>query len=131
MQVYKNRVLEALDLACYFNIILFCLVKLFFIVEATKANQTIIAYVSVSITFALFIAVIAFHVLTETCSIKKILKSIICQRREIDDNVGLDDSSPSTTSQRGKPVPTVSVVDAPTNHGEQCYIQLEEPLLTS
>ena len=82
VQIYKKRALEALELACFFNIVLFCLAKLFIIIEAKKRDQAIIAYVSGSIIFILFIAVVAFHVLTEVCSIEKVLKYICDPPRE-------------------------------------------------
>ena len=128
VQIYKKRALEALELACYFNITLFCLVKLFIIIEATKRDQAIVAYVSGSITFTLFIAVVAYHVLIEVCSVEKILKHI-CQRKERDENVELSNCSLTNNFQTSQPEPTVSVIDAPTCYEEEPLPQLKEPLL--
>ena len=38
-QVYKRWLIEALELACYFNIIIFCLAKLFIIIEGYKERS--------------------------------------------------------------------------------------------
>ena len=127
-RIYKKRALEALELACYFNITLFCLVKLFIIIEATKRDQAIVAYVSGSITFTLFIAVVAYHVLIEVCSVEKILKHIR-QRKERDENVELSNCSLTNNFQTSQPEPTVSVIDAPTCYEEEPLPQLKEPLL--
>ena len=122
-----------MELACYFNIILFCLAKLFIIIEATKRDQAIIAYVSGSITLALFVAVVSFHVLTEVCSIEKALKRF-CQRKQ-EEGVDLGNCTSEGGSQGSQCVPTMSVVDAPTNHGDRDALkpfdQLTEPLLTA
>jgi hypothetical protein len=129
-QIYKRWLIEAIELVCYFNIMLFCLAKLFIIVKATKRDQAIIAYVSGSITLVLFVAVGSFHVLTELCSIKKAFKHF-CQRKPGDkcycNSIDLGD-----TTSGSQCVPTLSVVDAPSNQGDvsECSDQLSEPLLT-
>ena len=133
-RVYKIWIIEALELTCYFNIILFCLAKLFIIIEATKRDQVIIAYMSGSITLALFVAVTGFHVLTEVCSIEKALKCF-CQRKQEEEGIDLSNCTSRSGSQGNQCVPTMSVVDAPTNHGDgdalQPFDQLTEPLLTA
>ncbi len=136
-QIYKRWLIEALELVCYFNIMLFCLAKLFIIIQATKRDQAIIAYVSGSITLLLFVTVGAFHVLTEFCSIEKILRYFkFSQRGQEGESIDLrsDCTSVSGNSQVNQCAPTMSVVDAPTNHGDgdilECSDQLSEPLLT-
>ena len=131
-QVYKRWLIEVLELACYFNVVLFCLVKLFIIIKATKRDQATIAFVSGSITLALFLAIVCFHVLTELCSIEKALKRFR-QRKQEDVNLG--DCTSGSGSHASQSVPTTSVVDAPTNHGDgdvlQPFDQLTHPLLTA
>jgi hypothetical protein len=95
--------------------------------------------VSGSITLVLFVAVGAFHVLTELCSIEKILGHFkFCQRgpgqEEESIDLHADCTYASGNSQASQCAPTTSVVDAPTNHGDgdvlECSGQLSEPLLT-
>ena len=131
-QVYKQWLIEALELACYYNVTIFCLAKLFIIIEVTNRNQAVIVYVSGSISLALFVAVAGFHVLTEVCSIEKALKCF-CQSKQRNEDVDLRNYSPNCDPQVSQRVPTMSVVDAPTNHGdgEGPFNQLTEPLLTT
>ena len=131
VQIYKKRLLEILDSICYFNVILFCLVKLFVIMEAKIRNQAFIAYVSVFITFALLLAVIVFHVLTEVCCIEKV--SCLTLRQKRNKCVNLGDCSAASNSQEHQILPTFSVIDAPAaHHREQPFgDELKEPLLTT
>ena len=133
-QIYKRWPIEVLELVCYFNIILFCLAKLFIIIKATKRDQAIIAYVSGSIMLVLFVAVCAFHVLTEVCSIEKTVKHFY-QGKQEEQSIDLGDSTSASGSQASQCVPTMSVVDAPTNQGDrhvlECSDQLSEPLLSA
>ena len=132
-QVYKKWLIEVLELTCYFNIILFCLAKLFIIIEATKRDQAIIAYVSGSITLALFVAVAGFHVLTEVCSIQRAFKHFYQRKQE--EGIDLGNFTSGSGSQESQCVPTMSVVDAPANQGDRDALdpfdQLTEPLLTA
>ena len=130
-QIYKRWLIEVLELVCYFNIILFCLAKLFIIIEATKRDQAVIAHVSGSVTFTLLIVVAVFHVLTEVCSTEKALKHFCKKKQNEEDDLG--DILPESNSQGSQQVPTMSVVDAPTNHGEgnEDFTHLTEPLLTA
>ena len=129
-QVYKRWLIEALELTCYFNIILFSIVKLFIIIEASKRDQTIITYVSGSITLVLFAAVVCFHILTELCSMEKALKYFY-RRNQGNGDIDLCDCSPGSDFQGSQCVPTMSVVDAPTDHkeGEEPFNNLTKPLL--
>ena len=87
-----------------------------------------------SITLALFVAVAGFHVLTEVCSIEKALKRI-CQRKQEEEGVDLSNCTSESFSRGSQCVTTMSVVDAPTNHGDGDALwpfdQLTEPLLTA
>ena len=136
-QIYKRWLIEALELACYFNIILFCLAKLFIIIKATKRDQAIIAYVSGSITLILFVAVCVFHVLTEVCSIEKAFRHF-CLRKQEEESIDLSGDCTSASGSQASHdqcVPTMSVVHAPTNQGDgdvlECSDQLSEPLLSA
>ena len=133
-QIYKRWLTEILELVCYFNIILFCLAKLFIIIKATKRDQAIIAYVSGSIMIVLFVAVCVFHVLIEVCSIEKTFRHFY-QGKQEEESIDLGNSTSASASQASQYVPTMSVVDAPTNQGDgdvlECSDQLSEPLLST
>ena len=85
-----------------------------------------------SISLALFVAVAGFHILTEVCFIEKAFKHF-CQRKQRNEDVNLQEYLPESGTQGSQCVPTMSVVDAPTNHGdgEESFSQLTEPLLTT
>ena len=70
--------------------------------------------------------------LTEVCSIEKAFKRF-CQRKQRNEDADLRNYSPESGSQGSQCVPTMSVVDVPTNHGdgEESFNQLTEPLLTA
>ena len=94
-------------------------------------DQVIIACVSGFISLALFVAVAGFHVL---CSTDKTCKHF-CQSKQEEEGVDFGNYTSGSGSQGSQCVPTMSVVDAPTNHGDedtlQPFDQLTEPLLTT
>ena len=68
-KIYKNRLVDAIETVMYFNILAIAAFTWYFL--GTGKSQAAIAYVSVILTFALLLAVIAFHVYKYTglCSI--------------------------------------------------------------
>ena len=125
-RVYKKWPIELLGLICYFNILVFSLSKSF----AQERNQTVPAYLSVSVTFMLFLAVVTYHFIDEvflqTTIWKKMTKLTTNQG---DTSVILEAVNDGINSDSSEP--TISVVDGPS-----CEVsltlkdnELEEPLL--
>ena len=67
-QVYRQWSVNVLETICYTNMALFCLSRLFVLESSDEKGQKIVAYISGSITFALFVAVLAYHLFTELMS---------------------------------------------------------------
>ena len=62
-RIYKNWYLDFLEMSCYVNLILLCLVELFDSGNNEHGNVT--AYVSVSYTMVLFAVVLGYHIIAE------------------------------------------------------------------
>lgn len=80
--IYKKWPLEVLEVISYINIVWFCLAS-YYTVESER-GQWIVSYVSGSITFVLFLIVLAYHVINE-CFVKtnlyQILKQLLLRER--------------------------------------------------
>ena len=62
-QIYKKILLNVLEVASYYNIIIFSVTTLYLL--DTNRNHNAVAYTSVSISFTIFIIVIAYHVCSQ------------------------------------------------------------------
>ena len=62
-KIYKNWVVEIVEMICYLNIALFSATILY--TREAERSHTFTAYISGSITFALFLVVLIYHVFTE------------------------------------------------------------------
>ena len=131
-RVYKNWPIELLELTCYFNILVLSLSKLFVLLAAKERDQMVPAYLSVSITFVLFLVVVIYHLITElflkTKIWKKMTKQMISQNNDCQNNIleAVNDHTYRDSSE-----PTISIVDGPS-----CELsltlkdsELERPLL--
>ena len=78
-RIYKNWIVDTVDMICYLNIALLSATVLFTL-EAEK-DQTIIACISGTITVALLVVVLIYHVFTEVCL--KVWKSTKIRSDEI------------------------------------------------
>ena len=72
--IYKKRPVEFLEIACYVNIVWFCLAR-YYTIESER-GQFILSCISGSIVFALFVAVLAYHVVVEFIFKTKLIKKI-------------------------------------------------------
>ena len=120
-KIYKQWPLELIEMTCYLNITLFSLVSFYFL--ESGRDQTIIAYISVSITFALFVIVLLYHIVTEVL-LKSRLWKRLRQRKSLA-QVELSDNSNADNDQIALIAPTSTVIDAPP-HGEQPLSALVE-----
>lgn len=113
LKVYKNKWHDYLEIACFFNIILFSLASLYFL-ESDKRNQTFIAYISGSVTLALLVVIFIYHTYKE---IVLTLRNKLCRRAQRTPQIVQpypsapidNDNDDLTTSV----APTSSVIDAP------------------
>ena len=129
-QVYKKWPIELLELMYYFNILIFSLSKLFALLAITERSQIVPAYLSVSITLILFLAVVIHHFITELflkSTIWKKMTKLMTSKDNI--SVILEAVNGDINSESSEP--TISVVDGPS-----CELsltlkdnELEKPLL--
>ena len=131
-QVYKKWPIELLELTCYFNILVLSFSKLFVLLAVKERNQMVPAYISVSVTFVLFLAIITYHLITElflgSTIWKKMTKLMISQDNTSQSDI-LEAANDHTYSDSSEP--TISVLDGPS-----CELsltlkdnELERPLL--
>ena len=79
-KIYKNRLVDAFETVTYFNIL--AIAAFTWYTFDTGKSQAAVAYVSVMITFALLLVVIAFHVYKYTGLYAIIQKSQIYKQME-------------------------------------------------
>ena len=131
-RVYKKWPTELLELTCCFNILVLSFSKLFVLLAVKERNQTVPAYLSVSITFVLFLVVIVYHLITELLLRSKIwnklTKTMTTQKNASHSDIPevASDHMYNDSSE-----PTISTVDGPS-----CELsltlkdnELERPLL--
>jgi hypothetical protein len=131
-RVYKKWPIELLELTCYFNILVLSLSKLFVLLAAKERDQMVPAYLSVSITFVLFLVVIIYHLITELFLRTEIWKKMtkLMTTRDSDSQSEIleaaDDRTYCDSSE-----PTTSIVDGPSCEFSltQKDNELESPLL--
>ena len=75
LKVYKNKWHDYLEIACFFNIILFSFMSLYFL--ESEGNQAIIAYISGSVILTLLVVVFVYHTYRE---IVLKLRNKLCRR---------------------------------------------------
>ena len=110
-RIYKKWPIDVIELMCYVNLTILSLASLYTL-EA-KQNQTVVAYISGTITFALFLLVLCFHIMTETCCRKINLFNKLKQTRELNINEYLLINQPTESDLNETSQPTQSWVDPP------------------
>ena len=119
--IYQKWPLEILEIFSYMNIICLCLAQLFAIAIHRNAG-IIIAYISGSLTVALFIIVLAYHIYSELLSktVTRLLKALaLRQSKQGADRLLESDSNVTDDSHVNQP--THSEVDRP--------VEIELPLV--
>ena len=116
--IYRKWLVDVLETACYVNIITLSFARLYTLEK--NEDQTIVAYISGTITLALFLVVFIYHIFTEVCFKTKLCTQLRQTRRTPTDHdeVLLIDYPLAYSELRDPPQPTVSWIDAP-SHGEQ------------
>lgn len=116
--IYRNRLPGVLETICYLNIILLCTTKLYILDNQSESIHKALAYVSVSVTFALFLAVLTYHTFTEIItkvkSWKKLSTTIMRKGQQI-----TTERTAHAERGLGSTICTRSVIDGPSfNNGE-------------
>lgn len=109
--IYKKWPIDVIELMCYVNLTILSLTSLYTL-EA-KQNHIVVAYISGTITFALFLLVLCFHVMTETCCRKINLFNKLKQTRELNINEYPLINQPTENDLNETSQPTQSWVDPP------------------
>ena len=79
---YKSKPVLALEVICYANIVCFCIATLY--VSKVGKSQDIIAYISGTTSFALFLIILSYHIITQLffiTSLGKKLKNKLISRQ--------------------------------------------------
>ena len=106
IKIYKNRLLDILEVISYLNLILFCVAKLFTKVEGDENN--VITYISGTIFFILLLAVLMYHFFTELCFKMHVWKKLTHRNQREYHIIHENERSSHEQSQ-----PTFSVVEGP------------------
>ena len=132
-RVYKKWPIELLELTCYFNILVLSFSKLYGLLAVTERDQMVPAFLSVSITFVLFLVVITYHLITEfflTTKFGKKMAKLMTSQDSVSHSDILEASNDRSTYSDASE-PTISVMDGPS-----CELsltlkdsELERPLL--
>ena len=113
-KIYKRWPLELIEMTCYLNVTLFCLGSFYFL--ESRRYKTVVAYISGSITFTLFVVVLIYHIVTEVILKSRLWKSLRHRRPpsvaqdELDDDSDTDNELSETAALIA---PTWTVVEAP------------------
>ena len=107
-RIYRKRFIDLVEMTCYVNIALLALTELFTL--GGNENRTTAAYISGSVTFALFLLVITIHICTELISrsvVWKYVKQCRQRPRDIDDSEEIIDllSAQQEVTQSEVPAP--------------------------
>ena len=75
--IYKNSLVEIIEILCYTNLLMLCLVTLYLLNSEKNRSQPVPAYISVTFTIFLLVVVISHHVYSEILvKIWKLLKKV-------------------------------------------------------
>ena len=100
----KSRIVDTIEMINYLNVALFSAATMF--TSQTREYQTEVAFTSVSVTFALFLFVLAYHIYTEllsTCWAALKLKLNKMFNRGIDSYSSSDITRPTFSTVEGLP----------------------------
>ena len=114
-KVYRKWLVEVLELVSYMNITLFTLFTLYTVKTQNENSkmQEVLAHISVSVTFLLFLVVVAYHMITECCISKESRRVGFLRRRVTQNDNSVFSNEQLPNAQNIQPQPMVSWVDAP------------------
>ena len=96
--MYKRWPIEILEVVCYMNLSLLCLVTFF---SQQNESKGIIINISVSITFVLFLGVLFYHTFNKV--VTKLCKKYASKRQEIESNRNVNEASQHTNIVKNVP----------------------------
>ena len=134
--MYNKRPVEILEVSCYVNLTLLCLVAIF-VLENENAKAAV-SNTSVSVTFILFLGVLCYHVYTELIAKTKRWRKYIINKYpgtlQQESEILVEESKSTETF-----IPTISVIGKPKQLLSICepadkiiplfHCDLREPLL--
>ena len=107
--LYKKWLLDLLEISCFVNLLLFCLIQLFILGgNEDQSYNFVVINVSVSIIFAVFFIVVVYHVLTEYFALTSLWEKCKLNRRALDEDEEVLNIPGEDCNQ-----PTYSIVDRP------------------
>ena len=122
--IYRKLLVDILETVCYVNIILFSIASLYAL-EA-KGDQKVLAYISGTVTLALFLTVLLYHICFEVCSLTKLWSKLKKQNKRHDhDGTSLIDYQCAGIDLRERLNPTVTWIDAPSCEEQPLSAQTE------
>ena len=108
--LYKTWLLDMLEISCFVNLLLFCLIQLYILGgNKDQSYNFIVINVSVSVTFVMFFIIIVYHILTECFALTSLWKKWKQNRRLLDEDEEAEVNTPSEDYNQ----PTYSIVDRP------------------
>ena len=108
--IYRKLPLDIIENTCYINLILFSVASLY-LLEA-DGDQTILAYISGTVTLALLLVVLLHHTFFELCLISKLWNRLKLQLKRHDDEISLIEYQ-AADELRERLNPTVTWIDPP------------------
>ena len=114
-QLYKNKVIDTIEILHYLNTVIFSAAKLY--TFETKNAQTISDHVSGTIMFALFLTVLTYHIFTESQICLKLLQWFKRKWFNRKDEA-LMDNPPVDSDITDPPEPTWSSIELPSCKGK-------------
>jgi predicted outer membrane repeat protein len=127
---YKNRLVLALEVICYANILLFCFATFYISNRAGKSQDTI-AYISGTVLLVLFLVVLVYHIIIQlflTTRLGKWLKnklshgikteqqiSLVVQGKKNDEPVTYSEVAPPAGNEEAEPLSDLDNLTSRTN----------------
>ena len=114
---YKSLLIQTLEVICYVNIVCFCFATLY--VSKAGKSQDVIIYISGTISLALFLIVLSYHIITQLFFVTwlgKELKNKLVQRFG---DVGTEEQVNLVVQDNKDEPVTYSEVDPPTKGEEE------------
>ena len=115
--LYRNFILNLLELVVYMNLVLFSIIKLYALGLKRVEIEIVVAYISGSVIFALFVTVLAYHIFSEIIAKTKVWKMSAdkCHWRQSRTVIHERTIDNEHSNQLSRSVPTFSEVGRPSS----------------
>lgn len=109
--LYKTWILDLLEISCFVNLLVFCLIQLFILGgNKDQSYNFVVINISISVTFVVFFIIIVYHILTECFALTSLWNKWKQNRRAPDEDEELVHLPGKDYNQ-----PTYSIVDRLSN----------------